>query len=129
MATAQNHSDTDHTVDRAKFVILEHDYPFRHWDLRMQDGDVLKSWRLLEPLAAGHWISAEQIPDHRSHYLEYEGPISGDRGTVVRLQSGHFSVRGENDLGEQVYDLFGCELATQATLRQDKPGNPQWCFE
>lgn len=129
MVTAETHGANDRTADRSRFVILEHDHPFLHWDLLMQQGDVLKSWRLLEPPAAGQWISAQQIPDHRLHYLDYEGPISGDRGTVVRLTSGRFSNRGGQESHSNVYDLFDCELATLATLRHGESGNPRWCFE
>lgn len=31
---------------------------------------------------------AERLGDHRRHYLSYEGPVSGGRGTVVRVNSG-----------------------------------------
>jgi len=31
---------------------------------------------------------AERIGNHRAVYLEYEGPVSGGRGSVVRLASG-----------------------------------------
>ncbi len=30
-----------------------------------------------------------RLPPHRPDYLEYEGPISGDRGSVRRVASGH----------------------------------------
>lgn len=36
--------------------------------------------------------SAERLPDHRAAYLEYEGPISGDRGHVDRVASGSYEV-------------------------------------
>jgi hypothetical protein len=31
---------------------------------------------------------AEHLPPHRSDYLEHEGPVSGDRGCVTRVESG-----------------------------------------
>lgn len=40
---------------------------------------------LLEPGAA---IDLERIGDHRRRYLDYEGPLSGDRGSVRRLGAG-----------------------------------------
>jgi hypothetical protein len=35
-------------------------------------------------------ISAEKTFDHRLMYLDYEGPISGDRGSVVRWDAGSY---------------------------------------
>jgi DNA polymerase Ligase (LigD) len=72
-----------------RFVILEHDHPQRHWDLMLEAGKVLRTWRLCAPLAAGT-VPAEASFDHRLLYLEYEGPISGNRGTVVRWETGTF---------------------------------------
>ena len=37
---------------------------------------------------ADQGILARRIDDHRAEYLTYEGPISGDRGTVRRLTRG-----------------------------------------
>jgi hypothetical protein len=38
-----------------------------------------------DPLESpGAWTGT-RIPDHRAHYLEYEGPVSGDRGAVRRI--------------------------------------------
>ena len=34
--------------------------------------------------------SAIRLPDHRKHYLDYEGEVSGDRGTVSRIDSGTY---------------------------------------
>jgi len=69
-------------------VILEHDHPYLHWDLLIESGDVLYAWRLSECPAPGRRVSAERIPDHRSLYLNYEGRVSGDRGTVARVCAG-----------------------------------------
>ncbi|MCA9049310.1 MAG: hypothetical protein KDA89_11315 [Planctomycetaceae bacterium] len=73
-----------------RFVILEHDFPFLHWDLLMQEGDALASWRLLKPVAKQCWIPAELLPPHRLMYLDYEGPVSGGRGSVRRTAAGTF---------------------------------------
>ena len=56
----------------------------------------LLSWRCeLNPSAIDHPAKApllhftgEQLPDHRAIYLEYEGPISGNRGHVQRIAQG-----------------------------------------
>lgn len=53
---------------------------------------MLSTWRLatVPPSAAGPPIDAHQIGDHRKAYLDYEGPLSGDRGAVSRLDRGTY---------------------------------------
>ena len=71
-----------------RYVILEHDHPHRHWDLMLESGDVLRTWRLAEPPQPGRAVAAEPIGDHRRAYLDYEGPIRGNRGRVKRWDGG-----------------------------------------
>ena len=73
-----------------RFVVLEHDWPTRHWDFLLEAGSVLNAWRLLAKPEAGADIPAEKNADHRLLYLDYEGPVSGDRGTVKRWDTGTF---------------------------------------
>jgi hypothetical protein len=76
-----------------RFVILMHDHPFVHWDLMLEADGVLRTWRLLAAPAADRIIGAEALPDHRLHYLEYEGPVSGGRGKVIRWDGGRHETR------------------------------------
>jgi hypothetical protein len=62
----------------------------RHWDLMLECGAVLRTWRLAEFPRAGAEIAATAVFDHRLVYLDYEGPISGGRGSVIRRASGAF---------------------------------------
>jgi DNA polymerase ligase (LigD)-like protein len=71
-----------------RFVILEHDHPFLHWDLMLEAGKVLRTWRLLTEPVMGMAIAAEPLGDHRKMYLDYEGPVSGGRGQVRRWDAG-----------------------------------------
>src|SRR5713226_7275015 len=72
-----------------RFVILQHDHPELHWDLMLQAGEILRSWRLAQaPGIPGEAIVATAIGNHRPMYLDYEGPVSGGRGQVVRWDSG-----------------------------------------
>jgi hypothetical protein len=80
-----------------RFVILEHDHPFLHWDLMLECGLVLRTWRLETPPRAGPTIAATALPDHRLHYLDHEGPISGGRGRVVRWDRGTFTLPLQSD--------------------------------
>ncbi len=76
-----------------RFVILTHDHPHWHWDLLLErpGQELLQTWRLEQPPSPGIIIQAEALPDHRRLYLDYEGPISGNRGKVARWDSGEFS--------------------------------------
>ena len=73
-----------------QFAILEHDWPTLHWDLFLEAGGVLRSWRVLAEPVSGTESPAEPIGDHRLLYLDYEGPLSGNRGTVKRWDAGSF---------------------------------------
>ncbi|NUQ64853.1 MAG: hypothetical protein HUU20_20510 [Pirellulales bacterium] len=68
-----------------RFVVLEHDSPRGlHWDFMLESGDALATWALPEPPDAAAELAAESLPDHRPAYLDYEGPIASNRGTVRR---------------------------------------------
>jgi hypothetical protein len=77
-----------------RFAILIHDHPCLHWDLLVERSGVLRSWRLLD--SPERWLLAvsstaliaEAIADHRLAYLDYEGPVSRERGSVQRWDGG-----------------------------------------
>jgi len=79
-----------------RYVLLHHDWPTPHWDLFLEAGCVLRAWRLLESPRPDVDIPATANRDHRLHYLDYEGPVSGGRGTVTRIAEGSY----EGELGE-----------------------------
>jgi hypothetical protein len=74
----------------ARFVVLEHDFPERHWDLMLECGAVLRTWRLPAPPEAARVLAAVKSFDHRPVYLDYEGPVSGNRGRVTRWDGGSY---------------------------------------
>src|SRR5215213_6090693 len=92
-----------------RFVILEHDWPATHWDFLLEAGSVLRAWRLLAEPAAGRTVPAEPNADHRPLYLDYEGPVSGGRGTVTRWDVGTFEWV-EDGPGRVVVELRGAKL-------------------
>lgn len=76
----------------------------------LEEGNVLKTWALAElpqawsglsvsepfpVIAASNTVEAEQLADHRPAYLDYEGPVSGERGTVRKLDAGSYVCRRE----------------------------------
>jgi hypothetical protein len=72
-----------------RFVILEHDHPHLHWDLMLEVDGALRTWRLPAPPCDGP-REATALGDHRLAYLDYEGPVSGNRGTVKRWDAGTY---------------------------------------
>lgn len=89
-----------------RFVILEHDWPTPHWDVLLEAGPVLRAWRLAAEPAPGRAVPAEPNADHRPFYLDYEGPVSGGRGTVRRWDAGAFEWIGDGPDGVEV-ELYG----------------------
>jgi hypothetical protein len=80
-----------------RFVILRHDLPATaprpsHWDLMFETGAKLRTWAIgVEPDLSVD-AHAEPLANHRLEYLEYEGPVSGDRGTVTRWDAGQYEL-------------------------------------
>ena len=92
----------------SRFVLLRHecsgDRPrTSHWDLMLEREGVLWTWALdrlpgswaalfgvnQEPHAATDIpLTAERLGDHRLAYLDYEGSVSGGRGSVRRCGRG-----------------------------------------
>jgi hypothetical protein len=75
------------------FVLLHHKLSDKeHWDLCLDLGELLATWQVLgdptKPDKTNHHWPARRIADHRRAYLEYEGPISGGRGEVTRVDRG-----------------------------------------
>ncbi|SIO01474.1 DNA polymerase Ligase (LigD) [Singulisphaera sp. GP187] len=73
-----------------RFVILEHHWNGVHWDLMLERDGVLRTWAVDEAIVPGRNLPARALADHRLHYLEYEGVISGGRGSVRRCASGSY---------------------------------------
>lgn len=110
----------------ARFVILRHDSPRSlHWDLMLEHAGSLRTWALeVEPIADTP-IAAEALADHRLAYLDYEGPVSGDRGTVVRWDQGEYVALDWND-DRVTVELSGQKLRGTADLTRDAdPALPQ----
>jgi len=81
-----------------RFVVLEHDHPNLHWDLMLEGSDALRTWRLaLAPAGNSIRIAAVALGAHRKVYLDYEGPVSGQRGSVQRWDLGGYNIGSETD--------------------------------
>ena len=124
-----------------RFVVLEHDHPELHWDLMLEAGAVLRTWRLHAPppltlpsppaaggegRVRGGAVRASPSFDHRLAYLDYEGPVSGGRGTVTRWDAGTFTWV---DAGDGVaVRLEGARLRGRACIESDGAGGWRLSF-
>jgi hypothetical protein len=68
-----------------------------HYDLMLEHGGKLLTWAIPEPPRAGLRTCATKLPDHRLAYLEYEGPVSDNRGDVRRADAGEYLVSQWDD--------------------------------
>src|SRR5262245_6635169 len=75
-----------------RYVVLEHHWEGVHYDFMLEAGDRLLTWKLQQLPAPGVPQIAVATFDHRLLYLDYEGPISGNRGHVVRWDHGDFTL-------------------------------------
>ncbi len=102
-------------MDRSRFVVLKHTQPASqiplsrrqyltgndlpsdsvdvHYDLMLESEGGLLTFAVSKKPSANHTkLPAIELPLHRDAYLEYEGPVSGDRGTVNRVMAGTFAL-------------------------------------
>jgi len=115
-----------------RYVILRHEgsatyQPGVHWDLMLEMAGALRTWALAELPTAARPIAAQPLPDHRLAYLDYEGPITGDRGSVAHWDEGEFDVLSESP-DELAISLAGDQLRGRATLSRGGAADANWTF-
>jgi len=76
-------------------------------------------------IADSNLVAAEQLADHRLAYLDYEGPVSGDRGAVKRLDFGSYVAR-EQTPGRWLIDLAGQAIRGEIELQRTAGSASQW---
>jgi hypothetical protein len=113
-----------------RFVLLHHEMPAGrarppHWDLMLEFGAALRTWALDEEPQIGRTIAARSLSDHRLEYLTYEGPVSGDRGSVSQWDAGAYELLAESD-GKLVVRLAGVRLSAVATLEITAGDDQRW---
>lgn len=121
--------------DGRRFAILRHSRSEEtHWDflLDLPGRARLATWRIdTDPL---QWFAGEKkeftaivraLPDHRRVYLTFEGPVSGDRGTVQRVDSGAALLFQTGDQKTQV-ELRGARLHVRISLLRDSDHPDLW---
>lgn len=113
-----------------RFVVLLHETPAgyprgTHFDVMLEQGEVLRTWALAELPATGRSILADQLADHRTEYLAFEGDISGGRGRVCRVASGEYEMLAETPHRIAVV-LRSESLRGTLLLDRDASGDHRW---
>jgi DNA polymerase Ligase (LigD) len=111
-----------------RFVLLEHTWGGVHWDLMLEVADALRTWAIDAPMVPGVDLPARLLGDHRLAYLDYEGPVSGNRGSVRRVESGVYETRLWMPDVVRI-ELRGAQLVGELELRsvgRAGGGPPAW---
>ena len=83
-----------------RFVVQEHRQGSAvHWDLMLQIGDCLQTWRLDPPpyKILKSFAKAVKIFDHPLKFLTYEGPVNRGQGHVQIVESGTYRLTNQTD--------------------------------
>jgi len=112
-----------------RFVVLHHtDWPGRpdHYDLMLQfapgendDSAILKTFATTRDEFPSPFVPLKKIADHRRAYLELQGPVSGGRGHVTRMDEGNFRLLSPAEPAWQLVrvEFFGQILRGMFQLR------------
>ncbi|UUO05575.1 hypothetical protein M4951_19630 [Blastopirellula sp. J2-11] len=98
-----------------RFVLLYHQFPSghadaSHYDLMLEADGELRTWRLGAKPDMLRPVQGQPIAPHRLAYLDYEGEVSGDRGSVTRMDRGEYEIV-RDDAAALIVDLYGNVLS------------------
>lgn len=124
--------DDRRNLGGGRFVILRHEMlraaaRGSHWDFMLENKGILLTWELpqLPPCPPSvtsprtfEELGIRRLPDHRIEYLEYEGPVSNDRGSVQRVDAGTYQLI--NDASEELVQVQATGRRFQIELRIPK---------
>ena len=113
---ADNEPDT--TDRRTLFVVQLHHASRRHFDFRLQVGDVLKSWAVPKGPSYDPTVKrlAVEVEDHPVSYAGFEGDIEHGygKGHVDQFDIGVWTTEGDAEAqlqkGHLRFELFGQRL-------------------
>jgi hypothetical protein len=131
-----------------RFVLLRHECPppvgkSSHWDLMFEAGEGLVSWSL-ESLPAAWALALEartgdaasvvdaggvvaiRLAEHRLAYLDYEGPVSGGRGEVSRVDRGDYRVV---EVTDELFCVDVVGAALEGVVRLERVEGARWALK
>ncbi|HZX69815.1 MAG TPA: DNA polymerase ligase N-terminal domain-containing protein, partial [Rhodanobacter sp.] len=111
-------TDTGKPGKRAIFVVQLHHASRRHFDFRLQVGDVLRSWAVPKGPSYDPRVKrlAVEVEDHPLSYAGFEGDIEHGygKGHVDQFDTGVWSTKGDAEAqlhkGHLRFELFGSRL-------------------
>ncbi len=106
-----------------RFVVLRHDPPSDtqqtlHWDLMLETEGGLATWSLPSEPVTGSTLSATVLKEHRLDFLDFEGPLEGNRGRVSRFDRGLYETHSENS-NRLIVRLRGQQFDGLATIEKN----------
>ena len=104
----------------SRFVVQEHKTPDGiHWDLMLEQGDALTTFRLEEPpqQATRHPVEAVKIFDHPLRFLSYEGPVQQGTGDVRIIDRGTYRLDNQEE-NLLILEFSGAVLRGNYTLER-----------
>jgi DNA ligase D-like protein (predicted 3'-phosphoesterase) len=117
------------------YVIQKHQASHLHYDLRLEEGGVLKSWAIpkLPPQEEGVRRLAVETEDHPLGYEKFEGVIpEGEYGAgKVEVWDQGTYLPQETDPGKRIVEIKGYKLSGRYGLIKLKVKNPEdknWLF-
>jgi hypothetical protein len=111
-----------------RFVVQQHTREGSvHWDLMLESGNILKTWRLdASPEHIGSEpIAAEKIFDHDLKFLTYQGVINKGLGRICIIDEGIFQTLDETEKTIRLH-LQGKLLSGNFAL--ERIAQDQWQF-
>jgi DNA ligase D-like protein (predicted 3'-phosphoesterase) len=120
-------------VSAGEFVVQEHMATAHHFDLRLQVGEVMRSWAVPKGPSMDPAVKrlAVQVEDHGLDHNSFEGPT--EHGGVVVWDRGHYEQGGRVpwpealERGHAVFVVHGQKLHGGFALQRTRPGSKsQW---
>ena len=111
-----------------KFVVQQHTTADSvHWDLMLESGNCLQTWRLEKnpEEVMNSSAAATKIFDHPLKFLTYEGPVNKGEGRVRIADTGICQILQENNENIEL-NMSGQILKGKFTLTHVK--DDQWQF-
>jgi DNA ligase D-like protein (predicted 3'-phosphoesterase) len=118
-----------------RYVIQKHAASRLHWDLRLEEDGVLKSWAIPKepPSEKGVKRLAVEVEDHTLAYADFEGTIPEDAygaGIVEIWDTGTY-LPIDTKPGARIFEIRGRRLSGPYALikiKGKKPGEKPWLF-
>ena len=88
---------------------------------------MLRCWALPFPVDSKQTMIVEALPDHRLEYLDYQGPVSKNRGNVFRWDHGWYTSESQTK-SKLIVRLSGEKILGYVTLTRIADKSQRWRF-